>query len=360
MATKPTATRTSASRDSALVASTSRVVPQPNNAHTTALSIPEDEKDCDIVYCDGACRGNGQLVSIAGIGVWWGHGDPRNISERCPGNQTNNRAELIAIVRILETTPHLKRRLLIKTDSNYSIQCVTSWIFKWMRNGFLAADGKPVKNRFLIQYLAALLHVRRKTSQTVEFKHVRGHVGIEGNEAADQLANLGATQPMVPERDWEKLERQVLQSLKPTPVRVTHDDLKAFADGLLNDDELAEFADTSINNVTLPTREPSQQHLESGKHVNQSHTSVPPLSHTTSPQRANASGAILPRQSDGISVVRSTSKLPSEGSATTLAPSKQPTTAISKEESEQAYASYLLDDDELASLGKDGVFESDF
>lgn len=95
-----------------------------------------------------------------------------------------------------------------------------------MRNGFLAADGKPVKNRFLIQYLAALLHVRRKTCQTVEFKHVRGHVGIEGNEAADQLANLGATQPMVPERDWEKLERQVLQSLKPTPVRVTHDDLK--------------------------------------------------------------------------------------------------------------------------------------
>lgn len=96
-----------------------------------------------------------------------------------------------------------------------------------MRNGFLAADGKPVKNRALIKYLAALLHARRETSQTVEFKHVRGHAGIEGNEAADQLANLGATKPMVPERDWEKLEKQVLESLNPVkPVNVVDNDLK--------------------------------------------------------------------------------------------------------------------------------------
>lgn len=96
-----------------------------------------------------------------------------------------------------------------------------------MRNGFLAADGKPVKNRTLIRYLAALLHVRRKTSQTVEFKHVRGHVGIEGNEAADQLANLGTTKPVVLERDWEKLEKEVLQTLKPVkPVQVVDGDLK--------------------------------------------------------------------------------------------------------------------------------------
>lgn len=96
-----------------------------------------------------------------------------------------------------------------------------------MRNGFLAADGKPVKNRALIKYLAALLHARRKTSQSIEFRHVRGHVGIEGNEAADQLANLGATKPMLPERDWERLEKEVLQNLKPVkPIKVVDDDLK--------------------------------------------------------------------------------------------------------------------------------------
>ncbi|KAF8131655.1 ribonuclease H-like domain-containing protein [Boletus edulis] len=194
MSAKPSTTQTSTSRDSAPIASTTK------NVHTRPVgATPEDEKDCDIVYCDGACKGNGQPGSVAGIGVWWGHGDPRNIAERCPGGQTNNRAELIAIVRILETTPRLKRRLLIKTDSKYSIQCVTSWIFNWMRNGFLAADGKPVKNRALIRYLAALLHVRRKTSQT-------------GNEAADQLANLGAT------------KATVSNLLKP--IKVVDDDLK--------------------------------------------------------------------------------------------------------------------------------------
>lgn len=40
------------------------------------------EKSTDIlaprtVYCDGACRGNGKADSIAGVGVYWGAGDPR-------------------------------------------------------------------------------------------------------------------------------------------------------------------------------------------------------------------------------------------------------------------------------------------
>lgn len=43
----------------------------------------------------------------------------RNLSERCPGDQTNNRAELIAIIRALETTNLGEKgsRLIIKTDS---------------------------------------------------------------------------------------------------------------------------------------------------------------------------------------------------------------------------------------------------
>ena len=34
---------------------------------------------------------------------------------------------------------------------------------------------------------------------------MKGHAGIEGNEGADQLANLGATLPEEPERDWDAL-----------------------------------------------------------------------------------------------------------------------------------------------------------
>ncbi|KAG6331721.1 hypothetical protein ID866_7371 [Astraeus odoratus] len=208
-----------------------------------------EEKEYDVVYCDGACKGNGRAGSVAGIGVWWGHGDPRNISERCPGDQTNNRAELIAIVRILETTPPLKRKLLIKTDSRYCIQCATSWIFKWMSNGFRALDGQPVKNRALIKYLAALLHARRTTAQIVEFKHVRGHVGLEGNEAADRLANMGAILPAVPERDWERLEKDVLKNVPEKRSKSNIEDLKAYADALLDDDDFVALNDSGMDNT---------------------------------------------------------------------------------------------------------------
>ncbi|OMH81867.1 Ribonuclease H [Zancudomyces culisetae] len=47
------------------------------------------------VYTDGACSGNGKGGSQAGLGVFFGDGDPRNLSERLQGPQTNNRAELM-------------------------------------------------------------------------------------------------------------------------------------------------------------------------------------------------------------------------------------------------------------------------
>lgn len=31
----------------------------------------------NIVYSDGACKGNGKKDPVAGVGVWWGPGDPR-------------------------------------------------------------------------------------------------------------------------------------------------------------------------------------------------------------------------------------------------------------------------------------------
>jgi hypothetical protein len=33
--------------------------------------------ETDTVYCDGACKGNGQAVSAAGIGVWWANNHVR-------------------------------------------------------------------------------------------------------------------------------------------------------------------------------------------------------------------------------------------------------------------------------------------
>ncbi|KAG1793915.1 ribonuclease H-like domain-containing protein [Suillus plorans] len=206
------------------VASTSSTF-RPSAAAAALANVKEDEPGYDVVYSDGACKGNGQVGSVAGVGVWWGWNDPRNIAERCPGDQTNNRAELIAIVRTLETAPFSQRPLMIKTDSMYSIQCFESWLPKWSANGFRTANGQSVKNAELIRYLAALLYAREQAGPKIVFKHVRGHVGIEGNECADRLANDGTLQPELPERDWEQLTRDLKK--KPRTSRTVPEPVKS-------------------------------------------------------------------------------------------------------------------------------------
>ncbi|KAJ7610863.1 ribonuclease H-like domain-containing protein, partial [Roridomyces roridus] len=155
------------------------------------MSSDVDADGWDVVYSDGACKGNGQVGSVAGVGVWWGPDDPRNIAERCPGDQTNNRAELIAILRVLETTPNSTRPLMIKTDSQYSIQCFNDWIGGWIKKNWINSSGQPVKNAPLIRYIQAHLEARKRRDQQVKLSYVKGHSGDRGNDGADYQANIG-------------------------------------------------------------------------------------------------------------------------------------------------------------------------
>ncbi|KAI0777568.1 ribonuclease H-like domain-containing protein [Trametes elegans] len=175
----------------------------------SGIAHPLNDEDPWVVYSDGSCRGNGRAGAVGGVGVWWGRDHPWNICERCPGIQTNNRAELIAIIRVLETAPTDQHQLVIKTDSQYSISCLREWLPGWKRAGWRTSNGKPVSNLLLIKYADLLIHERRELAQQhVELVKVLGHSGDEGNDGADRLANLGATKPETPERDWEDLMRQ--------------------------------------------------------------------------------------------------------------------------------------------------------
>lgn len=190
-------------------------VAEGNKGKKRALSLDvEDEVGWDVVYSDGACKGNGKVGSVAGVGVWWGHNDPRNIAERCPGDQTNNRAELIAIARVLESTPRSKKPLLIKTDSQYSINCFQNWISNWSRNGWVNSSKEPVKNAGIIRYISALLDLRAKSGQKVRLQYVKGHSGDTGNDGADAQANQGTTQPPRDELDWAAMEKELRRKIE--------------------------------------------------------------------------------------------------------------------------------------------------
>ena len=132
------------------------------------------------IYTDGACRGN------PGPGGWaalLSYGGREKELAGAEALTTNNRMELTAVIRALES---LKRpvRARLFTDSEYVRRGITEWLPSWKARGWLTADRKPVKNQDLWAELDKLA-----AAHQVEWHWVRGHSGVPGNERVDRLAN---------------------------------------------------------------------------------------------------------------------------------------------------------------------------
>lgn len=116
----------------------------------------------------------------------------RNVSETLPGSrQTNQRAELTAILRALEIVPR-NRDVVIITDSKYAIDCVTEWFINWRRNGWKTASGKVVENKDIIENVLSKIEERAKLVVRTNFEWIKGHANHPGNVEADRLAVDGA------------------------------------------------------------------------------------------------------------------------------------------------------------------------
>ena len=134
------------------------------------------------VFTDGACKGN---PGPGGWGALLRYGNNEKELYGGEAGTTNNRMELLAVIRALET---LKRPCAVRvtTDSQYVKNGMTQWIHNWKRNGWKTAAKKPVKNADLWQSLDAQVARHR-----VEWAWVKGHSGHAENERADELANKG-------------------------------------------------------------------------------------------------------------------------------------------------------------------------
>ena len=135
-----------------------------------------------VIYTDGACKGN---PGPGGWGAWLKAGTHEKELFGGEAETTNNRMELLAVIKALEA---LKRpcAVTIWTDSSYVQQGMTSWLAGWKAKGWRTASKQPVKNVDLWQALDAAA-----ARHQVEWRWVKGHAGHEGNEKADQLANRG-------------------------------------------------------------------------------------------------------------------------------------------------------------------------
>jgi len=135
-----------------------------------------------IIYCDGACKGN---PGLAGSGlVVYRNGEKTFMSGAFETKGTNNTAELKALLHSLKIAQRLNEKVLIKTDSNYSINTITKWAYTWKKNGWKKKGG--IKNLDLIKEIHNLYDSLHKK---ITIEYVKGHAGIEGNELADTMAN---------------------------------------------------------------------------------------------------------------------------------------------------------------------------
>ncbi|KAM3602943.1 uncharacterized protein V6R79_013642 [Siganus canaliculatus] len=153
--------------------------------------------DAVVVYTDGCCSANGKRGARAGIGVYWGHGHPLNVAERLPGRQTNQRAELQAACKALEQAKERNiQKLVLYTDSKFTINGVTKWVKNWKLNNWRLKSGGPVTNKEDFVKLDRL-----NAGLEVVWIHIPGHAGYRGNEEADRLSREGAAKPEKEESD---------------------------------------------------------------------------------------------------------------------------------------------------------------
>jgi ribonuclease HI len=135
------------------------------------------------IWTDGACLGNPGPGGWGALLRWNGHEKELSGSER---GTTNNRMELMAAIRALESLKHPCSVVLV-TDSQYVRKGISEWMINWKRNGWKTASKKPVKNADLWRRLDRAVGLHQ-----VDWQWVKGHSGHPENERADELASSAA------------------------------------------------------------------------------------------------------------------------------------------------------------------------
>jgi len=135
--------------------------------------MPQEEI---VIYTDGAARGN---PGPGGLGVVMMFGDHRRELSEGYRITTNNRMELLAVIRGLEALKRHDLKIKIYTDSKYVSEAVNQgWVFNWEAKRFKKKKNTDLWQRFLELY--------RKFDITLIW--VKGHANNKENERCDRLA----------------------------------------------------------------------------------------------------------------------------------------------------------------------------
>ncbi|QEC68650.1 ribonuclease HI [Panacibacter ginsenosidivorans] len=134
-----------------------------------------------IIYTDGSSRGNPGPGGYGAILMW---GEKRKELSAGYRLTTNNRMELLAVIKALESLTKKNIALTIHTDSQYVVNSVEKkWLDNWVRTDF--KGGKKNKDLWLHYY-------KLSKEFSIKFKWVKGHADNAFNNRCDELATMAA------------------------------------------------------------------------------------------------------------------------------------------------------------------------
>ena len=136
-----------------------------------------------IIYTDGACSGN---PGPGGYGVVLMSGSHRKEISEGFRLTTNNRMELLAVIKGLEALKKKGTRVKLFTDSQYVANAVNmGWVFDWERKHFRKKKNQDLWIRFLELY----------RQHNVSLFWLKGHNNDAENERCDILAVNASKEP---------------------------------------------------------------------------------------------------------------------------------------------------------------------
>lgn len=134
-----------------------------------------------IIYTDGSSRGNPGPGGYGAILMWGDKAKELSAGYRLT---TNNRMELMGVIKALEALTKKNIPLTIYTDSQYIVNSVEKgWLNNWIKTDF--KGGKKNKDLWLQFYqLSKQFQIR--------FKWVKAHADNPHNNRCDELATTAA------------------------------------------------------------------------------------------------------------------------------------------------------------------------
>lgn len=192
------------------------------------------------IAIDGACRRNGKPDCVSAGGVFVQHHDKYHVFSVSEKQSTNQRGEMLALIKALGYVSWVLEDAQIITDSEYLFNAAQNeWAKRWANNDWRTASGEVAKNKDLWQQIFNLTRFLEDRNVEVTYYHIKGHCITFGkvkainalnwcNDGSFLYAAVSDKYTTDKELRAEQLEAAQVLSQKNNGFRLPNDLLKEF------------------------------------------------------------------------------------------------------------------------------------